>query len=139
MLWAFVLYVFITQALLCYSQTPLTIPSVTQQEVTAGKLPVALLIPQTTSKLNLSVAICSSDEPFPSLFIFNGTGPANPPENQAGIELTIDGGVASWEGEGPATLYAFPPSGVSGSRFFEVALSQGGEYIFSSLSLIVPG
>lgn len=116
----------ISQALLCSCQASISIPSVTQHEVISGNSPVALSVPSTTGKVNLTVAVCSSDIPFPNLYIYNGTGPADPTEGDVGIQLVFDGGVAVWEGEGPATLYAYPPPDTTGSRFFEVGINNGG-------------
>jgi hypothetical protein len=129
--------VILSQARLCWSQTTLSIPSKTQQQVASGNPPLALFIPQTSTKINVTVAICSLDIPFPSFSVQNGTGPVDPPQDSAGRELVIDGGVATWEGVGPATFYAFAPQGVTGSRFFEVGVNAGGvKYSVVTLTII---
>ncbi|KAF8308581.1 hypothetical protein DL93DRAFT_2142285 [Clavulina sp. PMI_390] len=108
----------------CWAQTTLSIPSQTQQQVTSGQSALTLAIPQAPTALNLSVALCSTNSPFPRFFVGNGSAVSNPTTDTAGDEIFLDGGVAFWSGSGPATLYAFPTSGGTGARFFEVALTQ---------------
>lgn len=98
-----------------------------QQQVTAGKAPLALEIPEAPTALNISVALCSTETPFPKFFVGDGSVVLDPTIDNAGQEIFLDGGVAFWNGTGPATLYAFADSGSTGSRFFEVALSSNGK------------
>lgn len=111
-----------------YAQTTLSVPSQSQQQVTAGQSPLALSIPQAPTALNLSVALCSTTTPFPRFFVNNGSAISSPTIDDAGQELFLEGGVAFWNGTSPATFYAFTDSGSSGSRFFEVALSANGVF-----------
>lgn len=109
-----------------------------QQQVTAGKAPLALAIPEAPAALNISVAVCSTDTPFPRFFVGNGSVVLDPSIENAGQEIVLDGGVAFWNGTGPATLYAFADPGSTGSRFFEVALSANGELKTNPLIIMRP-
>lgn len=127
----------LSHAWACWAQT-LSIPSMSQQQVTAGKAPLALGIPQAPTALNISVALCSTDIPFPRFFVGDGSVVLNPSIDNAGQEILLDGGVAFWNGTGPATLYAFADSGSTGSRFFEVALSANGKPSMSARFMACP-
>lgn len=118
----------LTQAWVCRSQTTLAVPSITQQQVTPGQAPLALSIPEAPTALNLSVVLCSLPPPYPRFFVSNSTGNSDPSIDDAGEELLLDAGVAFWNGTGPATFYAFTDTGTSGSRFFEVGITTGGEF-----------
>lgn len=125
-----VAWLVLSHAWRCWAQTTLSLPSKSQQQVSSGQAPLALQIPEAPTALNLSVAVCSTDAPFPRFFVNNGSAVSNPSIDNAGQEMFLDGGVAFWNGTGPATLYAFTDSSSSGSRFFEVALTANGEWLF---------
>ena len=117
----------------CLAQTTLSVPSKTQEQVSSAQPPVALSIPQAPT-LNLSVALCSTETPFPRFFVNPGSPVSNPSIDNAGQEIFLDGGVAFWNGGGPATFYALLEPGSNGARSFEVGLTNSGK-LFRDVSM----
>lgn len=122
-----VLWLVLSQAWTCWSQSTLSVPSQTQQQVAPDQSPLTLIIPEAPTALNLSVVLCSLPTPYPRFFVSNGTSSSTPSIDNAGEEITLDAGVGFWNGTGPATFYAFTDTGTDGTRFFEVGLTTDGK------------
>lgn len=120
-------WLFLSHVWGCWAQTTLSVPSKTQEQVSLGQPPVVLSIPQAPTALNLSVALCSTNPPFSRFFVSDGPAVTSPSIDNAGQEVFLDGGVAFWNGSGPATFYAFPAPESDGPRSFEVGLTDGGK------------